>query len=57
LTSKEEIDLAQRIEHGRTAREELARGQVISSRRNELYKSIEDGWLPATTLLQPTLAW
>jgi len=51
LTSKEEIDLAQRIEHGRTAREELARGQVISSRRNELYKSIEDGWFARDHLI------
>ena len=28
LTATEEVELAQRIEHGRTAREELARGKV-----------------------------
>ncbi len=28
LTAKEEVELAQRIEHGRSAREELARGKV-----------------------------
>jgi len=44
LTATEEVQLAQRIEHGRTAREELARGNVIPRRRIELRKSIEDGW-------------
>ena len=44
LTASEEVQLAQRIEHGRTAREELARGNVIPRRRIELRKSIEDGW-------------
>ena len=44
LTAKEEVELAQRIEHGRSAREELARGQVVPGRRMELHKSIEDGW-------------
>jgi RNA polymerase primary sigma factor len=44
LTAKEEVTLAQRIERGRSAREELARGQVAPSRRLELHKSIEDGW-------------
>jgi RNA polymerase primary sigma factor len=44
LTAKEEVSLAQRIERGRSAREELARGQVAPSRRLELHKSIEDGW-------------
>ena len=44
LTATEEVELAQRIELGRTAREELARGQVVSGRRIELRKSIEDGW-------------
>jgi RNA polymerase primary sigma factor len=51
LTVKEEVDLAQRIEHGRTAREELARGQVIPGRRSELYKSIEDGWFARDHLI------
>jgi RNA polymerase primary sigma factor len=44
LTATEEVELAQRIEHGRTAREELARGKVVPRRRVELHKSIEDGW-------------
>jgi RNA polymerase primary sigma factor len=44
LTATEEVELAQRIEHGRTAREELARGKVSLPRRIELRKSIEDGW-------------
>ncbi len=44
LTATEEVELAQRIEHGRTAREELARGKVSPRRRIELRKSIEDGW-------------
>ena len=44
LTAKEEVELAQRIERGRSAREELARGQVAPARRLELHKSIEDGW-------------
>jgi RNA polymerase primary sigma factor len=44
LTATEEVELAQRIEHGRTAREELARGKVVPRRRIELRKSIEDGW-------------
>jgi RNA polymerase primary sigma factor len=44
LTGPEEVDLAQRIENGRTAREELARGNVVPRRRIELRKSIEEGW-------------
>jgi len=44
LTATEEVELAQRIEHGRMAREELARGKVVPHRRIELRKSIEDGW-------------
>jgi RNA polymerase primary sigma factor len=44
LTATEEVELAQRMEHGRAAREELARGKVGSRRRIELRKSIEDGW-------------
>jgi RNA polymerase primary sigma factor len=51
LTAKEEVDLAQRMENGRTAREELARGQVIPGRRSELYKSIEDGWFARDHLI------
>ena len=44
LTAEEEVELAQRIERGRLAREELARGNVNPRRRAELQKLIEDGW-------------
>ncbi|MCE1253305.1 MAG: sigma-70 family RNA polymerase sigma factor [Anaerolineae bacterium] len=44
LTAEEEVDLAQRIERGRMAREELARGNVSNRRRQDLRKLIEDGW-------------
>ncbi len=44
LTAVEEVELAQRIEHGRLAREELARGNVSPRRRKELQLLIEDGW-------------
>jgi len=44
LTAVEEVELAQRIESGRMAREELARGNVTSRRRTELRHLIEDGW-------------
>ncbi len=44
LTAVEEVDLAQRIERGRLAREELARGNVSPRRRAELQRLIEDGW-------------
>lgn len=44
LTAIEEVELAQRIERGRIAREELARGNVSPRRRQELQIIIEDGW-------------
>jgi RNA polymerase primary sigma factor len=44
LTAEEEVELAQRIERGRMAREELARGNVNNRRRFELRHLIEDGW-------------
>lgn len=44
LTAEEEVELAQRIERGRMAREELARGNVSTRRRTELRHLIEDGW-------------
>jgi RNA polymerase primary sigma factor len=44
LTATEEVQLAQRIERGRTAREELAQGTVSPKRRLELRRFIEDGW-------------
>ena len=44
LTAVEEVQLAQRIELGRLAREELAKGNVSPRRRMELQRLIEDGW-------------
>ncbi len=44
LTAAEEVELAQGLENGRTAREELARGKVSPRRRVELRQFIEDGW-------------
>ncbi len=44
LTAEEEVELAQRIERGRMAREELAKGSVSNRRRHELRRLIEDGW-------------
>jgi RNA polymerase primary sigma factor len=44
LTAEQEVELAQRIERGRLAREELARGNVNTRRRIELQSLIEDGW-------------
>jgi len=44
LTGSEEVELVQCIEHGRTAREELARGKVSPRRRIKLRQFIEDGW-------------
>jgi RNA polymerase primary sigma factor len=44
LTAEQEVELAQRIERGRLAREELARGNVSPRRRSELQHLIEDGW-------------
>jgi RNA polymerase primary sigma factor len=43
LTAPEEVELAQRIERGRLAREELARGNVGVRRRDSLRMMIEDG--------------
>jgi RNA polymerase primary sigma factor len=44
LTADEEVELAQRIESGRMARAELARGNVSERRRGELRRLVEDGW-------------
>ena len=44
LTAEEEVELAQRIERGRIAREELAKGNSTDHRRMELRRLIEDGW-------------
>ena len=44
LTAEEEITLAKRIEMGKMAREELAKGNLSKKRRQELRNLIEDGW-------------
>jgi RNA polymerase primary sigma factor len=44
LNAEQEVSLSKRIEKGRFAREELAKGQVKDARRRELRISIEDGW-------------
>lgn len=44
LTAEEEVELSQRIERGRMAREELAKGKVSIKRHSELRLFIEDGW-------------
>jgi len=51
LTAVEEVQLAKRIEQGRLAREELARGNVSLRRRGELQMHIEDGWLAREHLI------
>jgi RNA polymerase primary sigma factor len=44
LTSEEEVELSQRIELGRMAQNELARGNVSAKRTQELRRLIEAGW-------------
>jgi RNA polymerase primary sigma factor len=51
LTAEEEVELAQRIERGRLAREELARGNASAHRRLELRRLIEDGWMAREHLI------
>jgi RNA polymerase primary sigma factor len=51
LTANEESELAQRIERGRLAREELARGNVSPHRHNELHQLIRDGWVAREHLI------
>ncbi len=51
LTAEEEVELAQRIERGRMAREELARANVSMRRRTELRRLIEDGWMAREHLI------
>jgi RNA polymerase primary sigma factor len=52
LSAAEEVALAKRIEHGRTAREEMARGNVSPRRRTELRTSIEEGWAAREHLIK-----
>ncbi|UCH59035.1 MAG: sigma-70 family RNA polymerase sigma factor [Anaerolineales bacterium] len=51
LTAQEEVELSQRIEHGRLAREELARGNASPRRARELCNLIEDGWFAREHLI------
>jgi RNA polymerase primary sigma factor len=44
LSHDEEVELSQRIERGKLAREELARGNTSQLRSKELHRLIEDGW-------------
>jgi len=44
LTAQEEVDLAMRIEHGRRAREDLAKDTSKHIRLDDLRSAIEDGW-------------
>ena len=44
LTAEEEVELSQRIELGRMAQNELARGNVSAKRTQELRHLIEAGW-------------
>jgi RNA polymerase primary sigma factor len=44
LSKDEEKDLSKRIERGRLARKEMARGNVPDDRRSELHQMIEDEW-------------
>ncbi|MEE4195930.1 MAG: sigma-70 family RNA polymerase sigma factor [Anaerolineae bacterium] len=44
LSYEEEVQLAQAIEGGRMAREELARGNISARRREKLCALVEEGW-------------
>ncbi len=44
LSKDEEKDLSKRIERGRLARKELARGNASAERNTELHRMIEDEW-------------
>ncbi len=52
LSAQEEIELAQRIESGRMARKELARGNVTDRRRARLRQRVEDGWAARDHLIK-----
>jgi len=51
LTADEESDLAQRIENGRLAREELVRSKHSQRRQMELRRLVEDGWTAREQLI------
>jgi RNA polymerase primary sigma factor len=52
LNAKDEHELAQRIERGRMAQSELARGNVKPNRTKELRCLIEDGWSARDRLIR-----
>jgi len=52
LTAEDERDLAQRIEMGRMAQQELARGNTSAKRLKELRQLIEDGWAARERLIR-----
>lgn len=52
LTAKEEKELSQRIERGRLAQQELARGKARARRLKELRELIEDGWAARERLIR-----
>ncbi|MFO8037028.1 MAG: sigma-70 family RNA polymerase sigma factor [Anaerolineales bacterium] len=51
LSKQEERELSKRIERGRLARKELARGNVSGKRRRELHEMIEDEWVALDHLI------
>ena len=51
LKAEEEVDLAQRIEAGRVARESLAKGNIDPKKRYELQQEIHDGWVAREHLI------
>jgi len=44
LTAEQEVGLSKRIEWGRGARKKLAQGEINSVKRNELERTVRDGW-------------
>ena len=44
LSMDEELELAQRIERGKLAREEMVKGNITVRRQRELRRLVEDGW-------------
>lgn len=44
LSVGEELELAQRIERGKMAREEMVKGNITIRRQRELRRLVEDGW-------------
>ncbi len=51
LNVQEELELAQRIERGKMAREEMVKGNITARRQHELRRLVEDGWLAREHLI------